>query len=433
MKRMLSTAGAALAVTFLPATSFGYSVQPLPPATAIAVNTGSGNQTDPHISGSLLSYTNDATESGSEIRFQDLVTGADRAIPAAGEYDFLSGVDGSVIVYTRISPEGENAIYSLDTATGAAPTEVAPETTPSYRFAPSVGGRTVAFMDFSFTGLQEESEIAVASLDGGAAIRLTNDKLPDLVPAVSPDGSVVVWRKCSFFGVGSSCEIWRAIRAGTAWSAARLADVPYSSFQDTNGTLVVYGDGDDILVQPVGGGAATRISLAGAQNNASISRSVISFESSTDGNRDLYVYDLSRDTLYQLTATTADESLSDIWVSPSGLVRVVYQVPEGGNLNVRAYEFQLPGGSPADLLSELISLVESFNLKQGIENSLDVKLGNARQALERANAGDKATACSLLDAFVSEVAAQAGKALTVDQANQLTTKANAIKVALGCP
>ena len=88
---------------------------------------------------------------------------------------------------------------------------------------------------------------------------------------------------------------------------------------------------------------------------------------------------------------------------------------------------------PASLLSDLIALVETFNLRRGIENSLDAKLQNAEAALTAAGEGSLGVACNLLDAFINEVEAQSGHALTVDQANQLITMANQVKAALNCP
>ncbi len=83
-------------------------------------------------------------------------------------------------------------------------------------------------------------------------------------------------------------------------------------------------------------------------------------------------------------------------------------------------------------LNDLSTLVQSFNLQQAIENSLDAKLQNVQDALAAAKAGDQASACGLLDAFIAAVQAQAGKALTVDQANQLVAAATNIKAVLGC-
>lgn len=78
-----------------------------------------------------------------------------------------------------------------------------------------------------------------------------------------------------------------------------------------------------------------------------------------------------------------------------------------------------PTAPPADFkpiafLSYIISLKEeAFTLgwikNKGIENSLDVKLENARKKLE---AGDTKTARNILHAFINEVEAQNGKHLT---------------------
>ncbi len=64
----------------------------------------------------------------------------------------------------------------------------------------------------------------------------------------------------------------------------------------------------------------------------------------------------------------------------------------------------------------LATFVQSLNLSNGISNSLDTKLQTALQALDAANAGDSPSACNRIGAFINEVSAQAGKALTAAQA-----------------
>ena len=85
-----------------------------------------------------------------------------------------------------------------------------------------------------------------------------------------------------------------------------------------------------------------------------------------------------------------------------------------------------------DQLNDLVRLIKSFNLKAGIENSLDAKLQNALKAYQAALAKDRPTACNQMGAFTSEARAQTGKALTQSQANQLIAAANQITVVLGC-
>jgi hypothetical protein len=89
-------------------------------------------------------------------------------------------------------------------------------------------------------------------------------------------------------------------------------------------------------------------------------------------------------------------------------------------------------GAPAQL-NKLIAVVQGFNLAQGIENGLDAKLQNARDALSAASAGDRATAGNLLGAFINEVQAQTGKKITPQQADQLIPPANRIRAVLGHP
>lgn len=67
--------------------------------------------------------------------------------------------------------------------------------------------------------------------------------------------------------------------------------------------------------------------------------------------------------------------------------------------------------SAAQLLTDLIALVKSFNLQREIENSLDAKLQNAQLALSAAKANDKVGACQMMTAFNSEVQAHGQRQL----------------------
>ncbi len=90
----------------------------------------------------------------------------------------------------------------------------------------------------------------------------------------------------------------------------------------------------------------------------------------------------------------------------------------GGFLD--AFVAKINPKGPIDLISDLVSLVQSFNLMQGISNSLDAKLANAQGALNAMHVGDVITACNLLSACINEVQAQSGTALTTAQANNLS-------------
>lgn len=113
----------------------------------------------------------------------------------------------------------------------------------------------------------------------------------------------------------------------------------------------------------------------------------------------------------------------------AGIITDDGQITARGLINGEGPHAVLLKPSPSHMIGNLVDLVRSFNLPKGIENSLIVKLEHAQAAI---NAGDISDAWNQLNAFINEVNVQAGKKLTLDQANQLISGANQIKTALGC-
>jgi probable HAF family extracellular repeat protein len=105
------------------------------------------------------------------------------------------------------------------------------------------------------------------------------------------------------------------------------------------------------------------------------------------------------------------------------------QIVGFGSHNGQFHAFLLKPG-PMLLISNLLSLVQSFGLPYGINNALTGKL---EKAIADANAGDFGAACSQLNAFINQVNAQSDKALTTAQADQLIVATNLIKSEIGCP
>ena len=79
-------------------------------------------------------------------------------------------------------------------------------------------------------------------------------------------------------------------------------------------------------------------------------------------------------------------------------------------------------------LADTIALITSYHLTR-LGTSLPDKL---QLAMGFAAAGDVIQACGVLTGFVNQVRAQAGKALTVEQATELTTRALRIQDVIGC-
>ncbi|MDQ3507652.1 MAG: HYR domain-containing protein [Actinomycetota bacterium] len=325
---------------------------PLVGETSI-VNDGPGDQTDPSVSGTLVSYTSDFG-SQSEVRYHDLSDGSDEAIASDGAQDLLSDVFGETVVFTRFFPDGHSGIFAFDTSS-----ESAEELDPmeeSQRQNSAIGGGAVAWEDYGISGgVNPPSEIVAYDHDARTTTRLTDDALPDTGPSVAPDGSVISWTKCA--SNGANCDVWHAASGGMGWTAARLTGAEGDErLPDTNGEVVVYqssrAGSPDIFFQPVGGGAEQRIELPDIQRNPNVSGDLISFESRNldTGNFDVMVYDLRTDIIHPLTGTPdTNEVLNDISVGEDGKVRVAYVVrSSASDFDVHAFTFDEPDATPPE-------------------------------------------------------------------------------------
>jgi len=78
---------------------------------------------------------------------------------------------------------------------------------------------------------------------------------------------------------------------------------------------------------------------------------------------------------------------------------------------------------PQEMTADLVEVVSSLGLPEGIENSLISKLSNVIESLEK---GQTNAARNQLNAFVKEVQAQSGMNLTGGQANMLILEATKI-------
>ncbi|HEX8818281.1 MAG TPA: hypothetical protein VF794_00010 [Archangium sp.] len=319
---------------------------------SLVVNNGPGDQTDPHVSGPRVAYTNQLSLSSSEIRYHDLLTGEDLPIPSEGGYDSIADINGDTVVFTRTT--NTSRVFRFDVRQGGPAEELAPRS-DSDRRAATIGGQTVAWQELGHTAGSVPPEIFAYRLDSAALTRLSEDTAVDRTPAVSMDGSTVTWTKCATSSAG--CDIWAAHAVAGGYEVLQLTGPEGEESQsDTNGEVVTYVsrstvDGvveSDIAWQPVGGGQAQRLSLPGTDTNPNVSGPLIAFErreasaGDTSPNFDITLYDLRTQTFYQLTQTPESETLNDISVGPDGVVRVVWSVREDGNLNVYAFAFGLP-------------------------------------------------------------------------------------------
>jgi hypothetical protein len=83
----------------------------------------------------------------------------------------------------------------------------------------------------------------------------------------------------------------------------------------------------------------------------------------------------------------------------------------------------------AEQIADLVTSVDSSVTKAGVQNALLAKL-NA--ALAHIQGNDTADACAELQAFIHQVEAQAGKAISTSDASALVTAAVQIRAVIGC-
>jgi hypothetical protein len=320
-----------------------------PAATTTTINQSNGPQRDPHVSGPLVSYT-DQAPFPSRVHVFDLGTGLDTTIPGTSvEHDFLSDVSGTNVVFTRIFT-ARSAIMRYSTASGTV-SELDAQAA-SDRTGAAIGGGTVAWMDMAVAGTSSTSEIVAYDLVGGTSTRLTSDTFWDANVAVSPDGEVIVWTKCSGSGGASGCDVYKALRSGSAWTVSGLPLPSEELLPDTDGSIVVYESSrageSDVYWQPVAGGTEQQLTLAGWQRNSNVSNGLVTFEHQDPAaptlNWDLALYDVATNVLYRLTETPADEFLSDVDYDPATRrVRVVYtRTNNSTGDDVYALTFTLP-------------------------------------------------------------------------------------------
>src|SRR5689334_5680795 len=78
---LVATAFLMTALSFSPQVARATTAAPLA-GSVVGVGTGAGDQVDPHVSGDWVTYTDFSSGSG-RIRYHNLVTGLDAAIPDA--------------------------------------------------------------------------------------------------------------------------------------------------------------------------------------------------------------------------------------------------------------------------------------------------------------------------------------------------------------
>ena len=295
------------------------------------VNVGPNDNFDPHVDGVWVSYTSDAGSGDTVIRYHNLGTGFDAAIPRPSGYvDLLSDVNQGRIAFTRVSSVSAT-IMLFDMASGTL-TEIDPPPGVTFtHFQPSIAGNTIAFVDQtapSFNGV-----IQVYDLSTGITTLLSNNSDMNANPKVSPDGNTVVWERC--VSTYENCDIWQAVNSGGSWTvSAASTDPSNEELPDTNGALLVY-DSDrpasagDLFYRAVGASAEAQVLIPGVQYDPRISGNFVSMIQggpATGTAGQVLLYDISQNQLFDIiNDLSKDVRLHGISVLPSGEIVVVFE------------------------------------------------------------------------------------------------------------
>ncbi|MGE0388274.1 MAG: hypothetical protein AB7Q97_26420 [Gammaproteobacteria bacterium] len=321
----------------------------------IVINDSPGDQTDPHVSGDLVAYSNFAGTQ--EIRYYRFSTGVDTPITnLAGDgtrsIDQLAGVSGPYITFTRInSPNTESDVMLFDAELGSLEPVEINESSDSARSNSAIGGNSVAYVDHYSLFTPQPGTVMHFDLITGIVTQLSSSGLRDVNPQVSPDGNVVVWQRCETL---LSCDVVQAVRQPDAtFSEVDVANTAAEENDpDTNGEVVVYvkdaGNEADIHYRAVAGGEEFRLLLDGVDSNPHISGSLISFENrlTPQAPADILLFDLLTQRLFRVSDTFFNnEALNDVFVDPDGTVRMVWQSDDdadGFSTNIYGAVFSLP-------------------------------------------------------------------------------------------
>lgn len=379
------------------------------------------NSLDPSIGGTLVAWTDDRDWTnerriGSEIYARDLSTGEERRITDDTLVDQSPSVGDGLIVWEKCDGYACD-VFVYDWAT-AITRQLTATPYASERF-PDVSGRIVVFQREQGTPIDKDLVAVNLDTPGERVLAQAGDQENARI-----SGDYV---SCNDSSTGiPHIGLWQ-LSTGSYFQAVGAGSGQY--LNDIDGNRIVYSDnragtldiwmftfhveepsGD--LEPPVISGAAD-ITVDATSAQGAIVVLPVTASDAVDPAPVLACAPASG-TMFPITTTTVTCTATDA----------------SGNAATASFSVTVRGADAQ--LGSLAELVESLNLKHGIENSLDAKLSAATAALNAARAGARGTACSLLGAFANEVKAQTGKAITPADAAALLGAAARIGAVLGC-
>ena len=224
--------------------------------------------------------------------------------------------------------------------------------------------------------------------------------------------------------VGTEVAADFTVPAGTRWHITRVVSLA-ASFDGTF-NLKVYSDNGGFPSTTVLASASPTLSSSTAPLNPCCGASIYDYSVpvtvTVDPGR--YWMSVQGSGLFPQVAPTAGLPMLlgptlGAWLTVPGL----------DDLNDIAFSIYGTVESVSESLAGLQTTLDGFSLDAGILKSFLAKLNGATDAL---NAGDKATACKLLQDLINAVSAQSSKKLTSTQASTVVEEVRRIRGLIGC-
>jgi Tol biopolymer transport system component len=231
----------------------------------VPIAVGLGDQTDPSISGPIISFT-DMSSGDADVYFYDERTKTTHfAATGPGDQEF-SSVSGNLIAYTDYTGLAPAEVYTYDITTGI--TTNISNNPDSDQLNPAVSSQLVAWEDKQHV----PQHIFVYILSSGKTQQISGGG-PQAAPAAS--GGRVAYED---YSIGSQVKVWDFATGVTTTLAATVAGQP-----DLDGDNLAYVDMSganwDVVVHNLTSGAETRLTLHGTGGGyPKISGEFVAFE-----------------------------------------------------------------------------------------------------------------------------------------------------------
>lgn len=220
-------------------------------------------------------------------------------------------------------------------------------------------------------------------------------------------------------------ENWSNISTVTTYSTFLGGAFPTLILDPFGKKHLLYGDGQVYQIQQIN---QPPVASAGPNQTVVVNNQVqLDGSASSDPDSDPLTYLWAEDSANpQLGILSTNTDVNPAFTPQAAGAYTFSLVVNDGLVNSPADSVTITVQTPTQAIQSLIDLMETFNLQQGISNSLDSKLNAALGVLDDINQNNNGAAINSLQSFINSVEAQRGNKITSQQADELIAAAQTI-------